>query len=84
MKEVCGITYQDYGNSLNGKATVMWYTEDPVITYYTGDFSETATDLGAIEGSRSMILYHDTFINAGSTLIENTHYTLSNVPSGNQ
>lgn len=49
---------------------------------YTGSFAEASADNGSLTGSRTVTLTGDTFINAGGTLTETTHFTLTNKPSG--
>ncbi len=49
---------------------------------YSGNFTESGSNDGSVTGSRVATLTDDTFINAGSTLTENTHFTLTNKPAG--
>ncbi len=53
----------------------------PVLSY-SGEFYESVINDGSVTGSRVITLTDDTFVNAGSVLQENTHYTVANVPVG--
>ncbi len=70
------------GNSTEKYATIMKLIFDPIITSYSGNFSELESNNGSVTGSRVITLANDTFINANSTLTLNTHYTISPMPSG--
>ncbi len=57
---------------------------DAVITYdltKTG-FNEAAGNDGTVEGSMTITLIGDTFTNGGSTLTQDTDFSVSNVPAG--
>ncbi len=57
---------------------------DVVVTYdltKTG-FNEAAANDGTVEGSMTIALIGDTFTNAGSTLTQDTDFSVSNLPSG--
>lgn len=45
-------------------------------------FSEASLNNGEVEGIQGIQLNYETFVNAGGTLTENTHYTLTGLPSG--
>ena len=49
---------------------------------YAGNFTEAVANDGSVDGSRVATLTDDTFVNAGSTLTEGTHFTLTNKPAG--
>ena len=48
----------------------------------SGGFTETAANIGEVEGEILLSLYGDTFTNTGGTLTEGTHFTLNNLPEG--
>lgn len=47
-----------------------------------GGFNETAINDGELEGSVSIKIVDDQFINAGGTLTYNSEYTITNLPAG--
>jgi hypothetical protein len=49
---------------------------------YAGNFTENVANDGSLDGSRIATVTDDTFVNAGSTLTLDTHYSLSNAPAG--
>lgn len=49
---------------------------------YAGNFTENVANDGSVDGSRIATVADDTFVNAGSTLTLDTHYSLSNAPAG--
>jgi len=49
---------------------------------YTTNFTESSSNNGTLNGSRIATIADDTFINAGSTLTLDTHYSLTNEPAG--
>lgn len=55
---------------------------DPASIVYAGSFTEPATNDGSVTGSRTATLTGDTFTGVadGAPLVENTHYTVANVP----
>ncbi len=78
-----GFPYVSYQDTPNGsKATVMMYIGVPTIYSFSGDFIEPYSDDGSLMGSRTISLTNDTFVNAGGTLTEGVHYTLTNNPAG--
>ncbi len=78
FNDVLYLVYTQY----SGKSAVMKYETEPNIFSYSGNFSELLNYEGLISGSRIMSIANDTFVNAGSTLIEGVHYTLTNKPAG--
>jgi hypothetical protein len=84
------VTWLDAAFTLTPAAGITNYNKsdlvinfaDPAAIVWSGTFAETNTNTGAVSGSRVATLTGDTFVNAGSTLSENTHYTLANVPAG--
>ncbi|MFC1616271.1 DUF2341 domain-containing protein [Patescibacteria group bacterium] len=55
---------------------------DPVSIVWAGNFTELAANDGSVSGSRTATITGDTFVNAGGTLTETTHFTLANKPAG--
>ena len=49
---------------------------------YSGNFTENIANDGSIDGSRVATITDNTFVNAGSTLTLDTHYSLTNAPAG--
>ena len=47
-----------------------------------GTFTEAAVNDGSVEGSFIISIENETFTNAGSTLLFNTDYSISNLPAG--
>ncbi|WP_201568452.1 MULTISPECIES: hypothetical protein, partial [unclassified Imperialibacter] len=45
-------------------------------------FKESAKNNGEVDGLQGIQLTYDTFVNAGSTLSENTHYSVTGLPEG--
>jgi uncharacterized repeat protein (TIGR03803 family) len=74
------ISYKDGANSY--KATVMYFETNPIISSYTGSFSESLSNSGSILGSRMITVINDSFINPSGTLTEGVHYNLINKPAG--
>jgi hypothetical protein len=60
---------------------IVNFADQPSVLY-AGNFTESATNNGSLTGSRVATVTGDTFVNANSTLTENTHFTLSNKPAG--
>ncbi|MEP0114966.1 T9SS type A sorting domain-containing protein [Reichenbachiella sp.] len=48
----------------------------------TSNFEENAENLGGVDGSMIVKLVDDFFVNAGGTLLESTHFTIPNKPTG--
>ena len=56
---------------------------NPYLTYSGADFVEMDANDGALgSGEIAISIMGDTFVPAGGTLKENTHYTIDNLPSG--
>jgi hypothetical protein len=69
------------GNSV--KLNYKFDFNDPASIAYTGlGFTESSDNDGSVTGSIIATITGDTFINAGGTLTNPTHYTLANVPAG--
>ncbi|WP_425390750.1 cadherin domain-containing protein [Ekhidna sp.] len=65
----------------NTKIYLAW--QDGISQFSRGEaFKESSTSDGSVTGGIVISLNGDTFVNAGSTLTETTHYSLANVPSG--
>ncbi|WP_425393071.1 cadherin domain-containing protein [Ekhidna sp.] len=45
-------------------------------------FTEVTANSGAVDGSAGFTLRGDSFVNIGSNLTENTHYTITGIPAG--
>jgi hypothetical protein len=71
----------DQFDSTDSRIAVAKIITTPTILY-SGTFTESTTNNGSLKGSRVANVYIDTFVNAGSTLTQNTHYTISNKPTG--
>jgi hypothetical protein len=61
---------------------IVDFADQAAIVTWTGTFTETSTNTGAVSGSRIATISGDTFVNAGGTLAENTHFTVTNKPAG--
>jgi hypothetical protein len=70
-----------YASNYSNQANRLWLNRSPILNY-SGNFTESLADDGVVDGSRIITINEDTFVNSGGTLILNTHYTASNVPSG--
>ena len=73
--------------ALNAQGTKLYMigvTSDDLFEYNlpSATFHESASNDGTVEGTLIVSLNDDTFINAGTTLTETTHYTVDNLPAG--
>ncbi|MEZ4211203.1 MAG: hypothetical protein R3B39_02860 [Candidatus Paceibacterota bacterium] len=66
----------------NGVADLFFSPFAFVEINYSGNFTESSSNNGSVDGSRIISITEDTFANPGGTLTLNTHYTLTNAPAG--
>lgn len=84
-------------NTISSNASGLFFTQNSEYLYLTEKtsivrtrgipfeavgFEENNLNDGSVSGSMEIHLSGTTFVNAGSDLVESTHYTISNLPSG--
>lgn len=70
------------GDAINYRVMIFEASAStPGTITYSGTFTEDE-DTGSLSGSRIATIVDDTFVNSGSTLTLDTHYSLTNAPAG--
>jgi hypothetical protein len=67
-------------NNFDNTGEIEFFSSVEVV--YGGSFTESGTNDGSVTGSRYAQVSYDSFVNAGGTLTEGLHYTLTNKPDG--
>lgn len=69
-------------NAISAESSIGIDFDDNPSLVYAGSFTETSDNNGDIEGSATVEITGDTFVNAGGTLTYGVDYTITNLPSG--
>jgi hypothetical protein len=69
-------------NDTNAVGDIFYVRLQTSSLAYSGNFTETSSNNGHLDGSRVITLTNDTFAHAGGTLTEGVDYNLANVPTG--